>query len=106
MFIPRASFKLRNLFYNPENNLRLTEQTLVENLCLDLQALPEGESAATLVSYTLTERLARRIARTLVSNQLMMAYQFEIRLLPGLGEDRSEDTLLVSPIIKEVDHVS
>lgn len=106
MFIPRASFKLRNLFYNPENNLRLTEQTLVENLCLDLQALPEGESAATLVSYALTERLARRIARTLVSNQMMMAYQFEIRLLPGLGEDRSEDTLLVSPIIKEVDHVS
>lgn len=106
MFIPRAPFRLRDLFYNPENNLRLTEQTLIEHLSLDVQGLPEGQRVEMLVSYALTQRVAHRVARTLSSDHKIKAYQFELRLLPGLDEDPSEHRLLASPIIKEADYVS
>jgi hypothetical protein len=42
----------------------------------------------------------------LASDQKMKAYQFELRLLPGLGDDPTEQHLLVSPIIKEASDVS
>lgn len=106
LFLPRAHFRLRDLFYNPENNLRLTEQTLVEHLSLDLQILPDDQEVEKLVSYALAKRLARRMALTLKLDEPMIAYQFQLCLMPGLGADRSEDRLMVSPIIKEADHAS
>lgn len=105
MFIPRAPFRLRDLFYNSENNLRLVEQTLIDQLSLELQSLSQGEQVEKLVSYALIQRLAHRVARMLASDQKMKAYQFELRLLPGLGDDPTEQHLLVSPIIKEASDV-
>lgn len=106
MFIPRAPFRLSDLFYNPENNLRLTEQTLIEQLSFDVQDLPEGQRVDALVSYALTQKVAHRVARMLSSGQKIKAYQFELRLLPGLDNDPSEHRLLASPIIREADYVS
>ena len=106
MFIPRAPFRLRDLFYNSENNLRLVEQTLIDQLSLELQSLSQGEQVEKLVWYALIQRLAHRVARMLASDQKMKAYQFELRLLPGLGDDPTEQHLLVSPIIKEAGDVS
>ena len=106
VFVPRATFRVRDLLYNPENNLHLTEQTLIEHLSSDLQALPEDRDAASLVSYSLTVRLARRIARGLVSDRPITGFQFDLRLLPGLGDDGTEMIILKSPIYQEADHAS
>jgi capsule polysaccharide modification protein KpsS len=106
MYIPRAPFRLRDLFFNAENNLRLAEQTLIDHFSLELQSLSEGEHVEKLVSYALTQRLAHRVARTLASDQKIKAYQFELRLLPGLSDETTEHQLLVSPFIKEASDVS
>ena len=106
LFIPRASFKLSDLFFNPENNLQMTEQTLIDHLCLDLQALAETQSAGNLVSYMLTENIASDFILRHVNESEIKAYQFEIRMLPGLNLDESASVILVSPIIKEIHHVS
>ena len=50
LFIPRAPFRFRDLFYNSENNLRLAEQTLVDHLSLDLHTLSGDQSAESLIS--------------------------------------------------------
>ena len=105
-FIPRASFKFSDLFLNPQNNLQMTEQTLIDHLCLDLQALPESQSAETLVSYVLTEKIAGNFILRNVNESELKAYQFEIRMLPGLNLEESESVILISPIIKEIYHVS
>jgi hypothetical protein len=105
-FIPRASFQLSDLIFNPENNLRMTEQTLIDHLCLDLQALPESQSAEVLVSYMLTENIARAFILRHVNESNIKAYQFEIRMLPGLNLDESDSVILVSPLIHETRHVS
>ena len=105
-FIPRASFKLLDLLFNPKNNLQMTEQTLIDHLCLDLQALPETQSAETLVSYMLTETIAGNFILRHVNEREIKAYQFEIRMLPGLNLEDSESVILVSPIIHETRHVS
>ncbi|MEI6572998.1 MAG: hypothetical protein WCO61_05570 [Alphaproteobacteria bacterium] len=104
-FIPRASFKLSDLFFNPQNNIRMTEQTLIDHLCLDLQALPETQSAGSLVSYMLTENIAGDFILRHVNESEIKAYQFEIRMLPGLNLEDSESVVLVSPIIHETLHV-
>jgi len=105
-FIPRASFKFSDLFFNPENNLQMTEQTLIDHLCLDLQALPESQSAKTLVSYMLTENIAGDFILGRINESGIKAYQFEIRMLPGVNLDESESIILVSPIINETRHVA
>ena len=105
-FSPRASFKLSDLFFNPDNNMQMTEQTLIDHLCLDIQSLPESQSAGSLVSYMLTEKIAGDFILRHVNEANIKAYQFEIRMLPGLNLDESESVILVSPIIKEIRHVS
>ena len=105
-FLPRASFKLSDLFFNPENNLQMTEQTLIDHLSLDLQVITESQSAKTLVSYMLTEKIARAFIIRHINESNIKAYQFEIRMLPGLNLDESESVILVSPIINEINHVS
>ena len=106
MFIPRASFKFADLFHNPINNLRMTEQTLIDHLSLDIQTLTNTGDVRTLVSYLLVEKVAYQFIQRHLSGAQINAYQFELRMLPGLENDPSDSTILVSPIIKGMSHVS
>ena len=106
MFIPRATFKFADLFHNPENNLRMTEQTLIDHLSLDIQVLANPEDVKGLVSYLLVEKLACQFILRQIKGDQIKAYQFELRMLPGLQTDQADSTILVSPIINEMSHVS
>ena len=105
-FIPRASFRMGDLFFNPENNLRMTEQTLVDHLSHDLQALEDSQSANSLVSYLLAERVARQVALRLVGAHQIHAFQFELRMIASPINNHSDSVILISPIIKEMSYVS
>ena len=92
---PRRPRKLFDLFHNPQGNLLLAQQNLVDHLSSDIKDLGEGADASPLVSYQLVCRLAAQAAREHTHSGLC---QFELRLerptLQGYGESH---TVLRSP---------
>lgn len=95
---PREQRRLRHLVHNPQTNLALTQQNLVEHLATDLNQLPEGADARTLVSYTLVANWVQILGRTLAPQETHC--QFEVRMvLPGLHGPLEQDTMLVSPVL-------
>ena len=89
-----------HVFHNPEVNLRLGYQNLVEHLVADLNALPEGADASVLVTYQLVERLAGDALRVYKSGDEQLMFQFEIRMEDPLLNRPSEclrsEVMLVS----------
>ena len=95
-FTPRAKRRLVHVIHNPQVNLALTEQNLVELLAHDLNACEDDAAALRLVSYRMVDRLAQLKAGALPS---LSAYQFRICLeRPGAPADLEQDTILLSPI--------
>ena len=96
-FTPRARRRLAHLLHNPQVNLALTEQNLVELLANDLNACADDAAALRLVSYRMVDRLARLKAGGASG---LSAYQFRICLeRPGVPADLDEDTILLSPVL-------
>jgi hypothetical protein len=77
---PRVQRRVQHLLHNPEVNLRLGYQNLVEHLVADLNALPEGADASLLVTYRLVSNLARNSLLPYLPQNSEMHYQFEIRM--------------------------
>ncbi len=97
MFMPRATRKLAHLLHNPQVNLALTEQTLVELLANDLASCEDDAAALRLVSYQMVDRLVR-LKVGAVSG--LTAYQFRICLeRPGAHIDPEADMILLSPAL-------
>ena len=97
---PRVQRRVSHVFHNPEVNLRLGYQNLVEHLVADLNALPEGADASVLVTYQLVERLAGDALRVYKSGDEQLMFQFEIRMEDPLLNRPSEclrsEVMLVS----------
>ena len=94
-FTPRARRRVSQLFYNPQVNLALSEQNLVELLTNDLSSCEEDAAALELVSYRMVDRLVREKLEALSG---WNAYQFRICLeRPGAASDFEVDTILLSP---------
>lgn len=74
---PRRIRHWTDLFHNPQGNLLLAQQNLVDHLSSDIKDLGEGADARPLVSYQLVCRLAALAARLQAGLGL---YQFELRL--------------------------
>ena len=95
-FTPRRARRVRDLFHNPQANLALSEQNLVELLANDLATCADDATALRLVSYRMVDRLARLKAGAISG---LCAYQFRICLeRPGAPVDFESDTILLSPI--------
>lgn len=95
-FMPRGARRVRDLFHNPQVNLALSEQNLVELLANDLVTCADDAAALRLVSYRMVDRLARLKAGAISG---LCAYQFRICLeRPGAPPDFESDTILLSPI--------
>lgn len=96
-FTPRARRKLSHLLHNPQVNLALTEQTLIELLANDLFACDDASSAAGLVSYRMVDRLAREKIGAVAG---LSAYQFRLCMeRPGDPVDPEADMILLSPVL-------
>ncbi len=78
---PRRARRLWHLVHNPDVNLALSHQNLVDHLAADINDLPEGADIRECVSY----QLVARLARTAVTGPAS-AYQFEVRLASPRGE--------------------
>lgn len=89
---PRRARKLWHLVHNPDVNLALSHQNLVDHLVADINDLPDGTDVRTCVSYQLVARLARTFLPPHVS-----AYQFELRLESPRGEEAV--CMLQSPVL-------
>ena len=94
--MPRAMRSPWRLFHNPQVNLALSEQNLVELLANDLASCEDDAAALRLVSYRMVDRLARLKADVMPG---LTAYQFRLCLeRPGASPDFERDTILLSPI--------
>ncbi len=98
MHLPRAHFSLSDLVHNPDNNLALANQNLIDHLSFDVQTLPEGGDVRRLVTY----RMVTLMARELLAKQgsLPPQWQFRLSLVPPLQSPTDDMTLLLSPVME------
>jgi hypothetical protein len=98
---PRQTRRWHHLFHNPNVNLDLASQNLVEHLVADLNALADGQDARPLVIYQMVENrvrvdLDRQSHPPLLhpNGPVVEAFEFELRMeLPGLAfGDSPRDT--------------
>ncbi len=90
---------LRYLIFNPEVNLKLLEQTLIEQLTRDCMNIQKDSEVSKLVSYRMVDRLVRKILRS----QKYEANEFQFRIMsPELGQDlvTEDDLVLQSPNLR------
>jgi hypothetical protein len=108
LIYPRLPFHARHLFHNPEVNLALAHQNLVDHLAHDVNSLPEGADIRDKVSYQLVSRWARQALSggswgdhamiEAAPLRVMRAYQFEIRM--ELPQAHHSELMLQSPEIR------
>ena len=113
---PRAKRRLRYWIHNPDINLMLANQNLIEHLNADLQKVDSGVQAQGLVSYQLVKDFALHVALSLhasttaapssVSGPLtsppsrpISQFQFQIRLAPPYQAGDENSAVLTSPAL-------
>lgn len=89
---PRRTRRLWHLAHNPDVNLALSHQNLVDHLAADINDLADGADIRECVSYQLVVRLARS---ALPANA--RAFQFELRLESPQGDEAL--CMLQSPVL-------
>ena len=99
LYLPKMKPSLRHLFFNANGNLKLLEQTLIEQLLQECAEIHENNEASKLVSYRMVERLVQKILTA--QNDKTIDYQFKI-MAPELGQAHIDDDDLVlhSPIMR------
>ena len=97
---PRAPRRALHLVHNPEVNLALNQQNLVDHLSSDIKDLGEGADASGLVSYRLVCRLACQAARSSWPQGTVGQCQWVLRMeRPGPEGFLSSDLVLQSPVM-------
>jgi hypothetical protein len=108
----RMPFRLRYALHNPEVNLALNHQNLVDHLWSDIQDLPGDGDIEQKVTYQLVTRLAHEAARggrwgparmlPVILSTPASHFQFELRM-DALQEDQqvpvSSELVLQSPVL-------
>ena len=80
LIYPRQSRSLWGWVHNPQVNLALSQQNLVDHLAHDLNHLPDQSDARELVAYRLVQALAREARCQQLGAQPGHVFEFEIRL--------------------------
>jgi len=103
---PRKARHPLQWLHNPEVNLALSHQNLVEHLSSDIQDLPENGDIRTYASYRLVTRMAKQAAMAHGAESSPLAsdhpavprsFQFEVRLL--FLPNQQASLLLQSPVL-------
>jgi hypothetical protein len=97
LIYPRRVRRLSHLLHNPDTNIGLAQQNMVDHFWADLHDLPEGADPRNLVSYQMMQRLSEQVLRERDIN--FTHRQFELRMVRD-GLDQTEDTqvMMTSPI--------
>ena len=101
---PRAKRQPLQLLHNPDINLALANQNLVEHLTTDILDMDEDHNVREFVTYQLVMRLVRHLLQAQSDKETekyaISQYQFQIRLVPPFEEATEETALLTSPAIR------
>ena len=97
LIYPRSVRRLSHLVHNPDTNIGLAQQNMVDHFWADLHDLPEGADPRNLVSYQMMQRLSDQVLRAHDMN--FTHRQFELRMVRD-GRDQTEDTqvMMTSPV--------
>lgn len=99
LYFPKQKRSILQILFNPDVNLRLLEQTLIEQLTRDCMDIKSDTEVSNLVSYQTTERLVRNILTPGERENLL--FQFRV-MSPELGQitPNDDDLVLQSPILR------
>lgn len=98
LIYPRRIRRLSHLLHNPDTNLRLGQQNLVDHFWADLYDLPDGADPRNLVTYTMMARVVDQVLRERDLN--FTHSQFELRMvLDGRAETVDTQVMMTSPVV-------
>jgi hypothetical protein len=97
LIYPRRVRRLSHLVHNPDTNIGLAQQNMVDHFWADLHDLPEGVDPRGLVSYQMMQRLCDQVLR---ARDVNFTYrQFELRMvLDGRSENVDTQVMMTSPV--------
>ena len=97
LIYPRRVRRLSHLVHNPDTNIGLGQQNMVDHFWADLHDLPEGVDPRTLVSYKMMQRLSDQVLRARDVN--FTHRQFELRMvLDGRSDNVDTQVMMTSPV--------
>jgi hypothetical protein len=97
LIYPRRTRRLSHLLHNPETNLGLAQQNLVDHFWADLYDLPEGADPRGLVTYSMMSRLVDQMLHAHDAN--FTHRQFELRMvLDARSETVDTQVMMTSPV--------
>lgn len=98
LIYPRRTRRLSHLLHNPDTNLGLAQQNLIDHFWADLYDLPDGADPRNLVTYTMVARLVEQVLRARDLN--FTHSQFELRMvLDGRAETADTQVMMTSPVV-------
>ena len=98
LIYPRRTRSLIHLIHNPDTNLGLGQQNLVDHFWADLYDLPEGDDPRQLVTYQMVSRLVSWVLRERDLN--FTHSQFELRMaLDDRTQTIDSYVMMTSPVV-------
>jgi len=97
LIYPRRVRRLSHWVHNPDTNIGLAQQNMVDHFWADLHDLPECVDPRSLVSYKMMQRLCDQVLRARDVN--FTHHQFELRMVLD-GREANVDTqvMMTSPV--------
>ena len=97
LIYPRRIRRLSHVVHNPDTNLGLAQQNLVDHFWADLYDLPEGGDPRQLVTYTMISRLVEQVLRD--QHPHFTHSQFELRMvLDNRFETVDTQVMMTAPV--------
>jgi hypothetical protein len=97
LIYPRRQRRLHHFIHNPDTNLALGQQNLVDHFWADLYDLPDGADPRGLVSFTMISRLTEQVSRA--KDAKCTHSQFELRMvLDSATATTDSQVMMTSPV--------
>ena len=98
LIYPRRERHLSHFIHNPDTNIGLGQQNMVDHFWADLHDLPEGVDPRGLVSYKMIQRLSDQVLRA--RDVTFTHSQFELRMtLDGRQGNLDTQVMMTSPVV-------
>lgn len=88
LVLKKPSRGLLNLFFNPEGNLYLAQQSLVENLMHDISLLPDSTDPELI-----TQKVSYQLVNQLVKAQLPVGTKYQFKITVQTTQEKPYDAI-------------